>query len=59
MKNIVYIYTNHPGGILVDKLDVVGEQPASKYYPNQLNRLNKVEQLHRLKLQSIFPEGSQ
>ena len=38
------IYTHHPGGILVHKhntikLDVVGEQPTTKYYPNQLKWL--------------------
>ena len=64
MKNIVQIYTNHPGGILVHKhntikFDVVGERPATKYYPNQLKRLKRVEKLHRLKLQSIFSEASQ
>jgi len=64
LKNIVDIYTHHPGGILVHKhntikFDVVGEQPATKYYPNQLNRLRRVEKLHRLKLRSIFSEASQ
>ena len=58
------MYTHHPGGNLVHKqipikFDVVGEQPASKYHPNQLNRLKRGEKLHRLKLQSISSEASQ
>ena len=36
------------------KFDVVGAQPATKYFPNQLNRLKRVEKLHRLKSQPIF-----
>ena len=57
-------YTNHLGENLVHKLkavkfDKVGEQPATRYYPNQLNRLIRVEKLHRLKSQTIFSEASQ
>ena len=58
------IYINHPGGHLVYKqktvkFDVVGERPATNDYPNQLNRLRRVEKLHRLKPQSIFSEAFQ
>ena len=58
------IYTNHPGGNLKHKLkavkfDLVGEQPATRYYPNQLNRLKREEKLHRLKSQPIFSKASQ
>ena len=58
------VYSNHPGGNLVHKLkavkfDLVGEQLATRYFPNQLNRLKRVEKLHRLKTQPIFSEASQ
>ena len=38
---VLTISTNHPGGNLghkhkTVKFDVVGEQPTTKYYPNQL-----------------------
>ena len=56
---VLTIYTKHPGGNPVlkhksVKFDVVGAQPATKYFPNQLNRLKRVEKLHRLKSQPIF-----
>ena len=41
------------------KFDVVGERPATNDYSNQLNRLRRVEKLHRLKPQSIFSEAFQ
>ena len=58
------VYSNHPGGNLVHKLkavkfDLVGEQPATRHYPNQPNRLKRVEKLHRLKSQPIFSKASQ
>ena len=58
------MYTNYPGRNLVHKqitlkFDLVRKRPATKYYTNQLNRLKRVEQLHRLKLRSDFPEASQ
>ena len=58
------VYSNHPGGNLVHKLkavkfDLVGEQLATRYFPNQLNRLKRVEKFHRLKTQPIFSEASQ
>ena len=63
---VLTIYTNHPGGNLLHKhktvkFDVVGEQPATKYYPDQLNRLKRVEKLlcRRLKYQPMFSEASQ
>ena len=66
MKNIVDIYTNHPGGILVHKhntikFDVVAEQPATKYYPNQLNRLKSCRKIAlpqiTVHLFQSFPKG--
>ena len=46
------MYTNSPGGILVHKR-------GGKVHPNQLNRLKRVEKLHHLKSEPIFPEASQ
>ena len=40
------------------EFDVVGGRPAT-IYPNQLNRLKRVEKIHRLKSQPIFSEASQ
>ena len=59
-----YIETNHPDGNLVQKykakeFDVVGEQAATKYYPNHLSRLKRVEKLHCLKSQPMFSKASQ
>ena len=49
------ICTNYPGWNLVRtryktlNFDVVREQPATKFYPNQLNRLRRVNKLYCLK----------
>ena len=59
------MYTNYSGGNLVlkhnnIKFDVVRPERTThhKVYPNQLERLKRAEQLHRLKLQFIFSEAS-
>ena len=39
------------------KFDLVGEQPATNDHPNQLNILRRVEKLHRLRPQPMFPEN--
>ena len=37
---VLTIYTNHP-----EKLEVVGEQTATMYNPNQLNRVKRMEKI--------------
>ena len=58
-----FIDTNQTTGNLVHKhktmkFDVVVERPVTdNVYPNQLNRLKRVEKLHPLKSQPMFSEA--
>ena len=58
------IYTGHPTGNLVHnsnrttKFELGGRTTCYKVYPNQPNRLKRVEKWHHLKLQPIFSEVS-
>ena len=56
---VLTIDTNNQGGNFVQKhkaieFDLVGEQSATKYYPNHLSRLKQVEKLLCLKSQPVF-----
>lgn len=46
---VLTIYTNHP-----EKFEVVGEQTATMYNINQLNRVKRMEKLHPPNLSPCF-----
>ena len=58
-SGMLNIYTNHPGGIHVQKHKTKDFEVVGEVYPNQLNKLKRGAKLHRLKTQPIFPEASQ